>query len=71
MRGRDQRTVTRMERLRQRRFQLLDIQMLTEHTARLGAVEISRWPGFWRWWVPCHAGHIAGNGVMPRPAAWG
>jgi leucyl/phenylalanyl-tRNA--protein transferase len=29
-------------RLRERGFQLLDIQMLTEHTARLGAVEIPR-----------------------------
>jgi leucyl/phenylalanyl-tRNA---protein transferase len=31
-----------VERLRQRGFQLFDIQMLTEHTARLGAVEIPR-----------------------------
>jgi leucyl/phenylalanyl-tRNA--protein transferase len=31
-----------LERLRQRGFQLCDIQMLTEHTARLGAVEIPR-----------------------------
>lgn len=31
-----------VERLRQRGFQLFDTQMLTEHTARLGAVEISR-----------------------------
>ena len=31
-----------IERLRQRGFQLFDIQMLTEHTQRLGAVEISR-----------------------------
>jgi leucyl/phenylalanyl-tRNA--protein transferase len=30
------------ERLRQRGFLLFDIQMLTEHTARLGAIEISR-----------------------------
>ena len=29
-------------RLRQRGFQLFDIQMLTEHTARLGAIEIPR-----------------------------
>jgi len=29
-------------RLRQRGFQLFDIQMLTDHTARLGAVEIRR-----------------------------
>jgi leucyl/phenylalanyl-tRNA--protein transferase len=29
-------------RLRQRGFALFDIQMLTEHTARLGAVEIPR-----------------------------
>jgi leucyl/phenylalanyl-tRNA--protein transferase len=31
-----------VERLRQRGFQLLDIQMLTEHTASLGAVTIPR-----------------------------
>jgi leucyl/phenylalanyl-tRNA--protein transferase len=31
-----------VERLRQRGFGLFDIQMLTEHTARLGAVEIRR-----------------------------
>jgi len=31
-----------VERLRQRGFQLLDIQMRTEHTARLGAIEIPR-----------------------------
>ncbi len=31
-----------MDRLRQRGFQLFDIQVLTEHTARLGAVEIPR-----------------------------
>jgi leucyl/phenylalanyl-tRNA--protein transferase len=31
-----------IERLRQRGFQLFDIQMVTEHTARLGAVEIPR-----------------------------
>jgi leucyl/phenylalanyl-tRNA--protein transferase len=31
-----------VERLRRRGFVLLDIQMLTEHTARLGAVEIPR-----------------------------
>lgn len=31
-----------MERLRQRGFQLFDIQFLTEHTARLGAMEIPR-----------------------------
>jgi leucyl/phenylalanyl-tRNA--protein transferase len=31
-----------VERLRQRHFQLFDIQMLTEHTARLGATEIRR-----------------------------
>ena len=31
-----------MERLRQRGFQLFDIQMLTDHTRRLGAIEISR-----------------------------
>jgi leucyl/phenylalanyl-tRNA--protein transferase len=31
-----------VERLRQRGFELFDIQMLTEHTARLGAVEIPR-----------------------------
>lgn len=31
-----------MDRLRQRGFELFDIQFLTEHTARLGAVEISR-----------------------------
>jgi leucyl/phenylalanyl-tRNA---protein transferase len=31
-----------VERLRQRGFQLFDIQMLTEHTQRLGAVEIPR-----------------------------
>jgi len=31
-----------MERLRQRGFQLFDIQFLTEHTTRLGAVEIPR-----------------------------
>src|SRR5262249_25512657 len=31
-----------VERLRQREFQLLDIQFLTEHTTRLGAVEIPR-----------------------------
>jgi leucyl/phenylalanyl-tRNA--protein transferase len=30
------------ERLRQRGFQLFDIQFLTDHTARLGAVEIPR-----------------------------
>jgi leucyl/phenylalanyl-tRNA--protein transferase len=31
-----------IERLRQRGFQLFDIQFVTEHTARLGAVEIPR-----------------------------
>jgi leucyl/phenylalanyl-tRNA--protein transferase len=31
-----------VERLRERGFQLFDIQMLTEHTQRLGAVEIPR-----------------------------
>jgi leucyl/phenylalanyl-tRNA--protein transferase len=31
-----------VERLRERRFQLFDIQFVTEHTARLGAVEIPR-----------------------------
>jgi leucyl/phenylalanyl-tRNA--protein transferase len=31
-----------VERLRQRGFQLFDIQLLTEHTARLGAIEIPR-----------------------------
>ena len=31
-----------VDRLRQRGFQLLDIQLRTEHTARLGAVEIPR-----------------------------
>jgi leucyl/phenylalanyl-tRNA--protein transferase len=31
-----------VDRLRQRGFQLFDIQMLTDHTRRLGAVEISR-----------------------------
>jgi leucyl/phenylalanyl-tRNA--protein transferase len=31
-----------IERLRQRGFQLFDIQMVTEHTSRLGAVEIPR-----------------------------
>jgi leucyl/phenylalanyl-tRNA--protein transferase len=31
-----------VERLRQRGFALLDVQLLTEHTARLGAVEIPR-----------------------------
>jgi leucyl/phenylalanyl-tRNA--protein transferase len=31
-----------VERLRQRGFQLFDIQFVTEHTARLGAVEIPR-----------------------------
>jgi leucyl/phenylalanyl-tRNA--protein transferase len=31
-----------VEHLRQRGFQLLDIQFLTEHTARLGAIEIPR-----------------------------
>src|SRR5260370_36773715 len=31
-----------VERLRHRGFQLFDIQMLTEHTARLGAIEIPR-----------------------------
>jgi leucyl/phenylalanyl-tRNA--protein transferase len=31
-----------VERLRQRGFQLFDIQLRTEHTARLGAVEIPR-----------------------------
>jgi len=31
-----------VERLRQQGFQLFDIQFLTEHTARLGAVEIPR-----------------------------
>jgi leucyl/phenylalanyl-tRNA--protein transferase len=31
-----------MERLRQRGYQLFDIQLLTEHTARLGAREIPR-----------------------------
>jgi leucyl/phenylalanyl-tRNA--protein transferase len=34
--------VSLVERLRERGFQLFDIQMLTEHTARLGAVEIPR-----------------------------
>jgi leucyl/phenylalanyl-tRNA--protein transferase len=31
-----------MDRLRQRGFQLFDIQFLTDHTARMGAVEIPR-----------------------------
>jgi leucyl/phenylalanyl-tRNA--protein transferase len=31
-----------VERLRQKRFQLFDIQFLNEHTSRFGAVEISR-----------------------------
>jgi len=31
-----------VDRLKQRGFQLFDIQMLTDHTARLGAVEIPR-----------------------------
>jgi leucyl/phenylalanyl-tRNA--protein transferase len=31
-----------VDRLRQRGFQLFDIQFLTEHTARLGAIEIPR-----------------------------
>jgi leucyl/phenylalanyl-tRNA--protein transferase len=31
-----------LERLRDRGFRLFDIQMLTEHTARLGAIEIPR-----------------------------
>jgi leucyl/phenylalanyl-tRNA--protein transferase len=31
-----------VERLRQRGFRLFDIQFLTEHTARLGAIEIPR-----------------------------
>jgi leucyl/phenylalanyl-tRNA--protein transferase len=31
-----------MERLRQRGFQLFDVQFLNEHTARLGAIEIPR-----------------------------
>jgi leucyl/phenylalanyl-tRNA--protein transferase len=31
-----------IDRLRERRFQLFDIQYLTEHTARLGAIEIAR-----------------------------
>jgi leucyl/phenylalanyl-tRNA--protein transferase len=31
-----------MERLRERGFQLFDTQFLTEHTARLGAIEIPR-----------------------------
>jgi leucyl/phenylalanyl-tRNA--protein transferase len=31
-----------VDRLRRRGFRLFDIQMLTEHTARLGAVEIPR-----------------------------
>jgi leucyl/phenylalanyl-tRNA--protein transferase len=31
-----------VERLRQRGFALLDVQMLTEHTTKVGAVEISR-----------------------------
>jgi leucyl/phenylalanyl-tRNA--protein transferase len=31
-----------VERLRQRSFQLLDTQMLTGHTASLGATEIPR-----------------------------
>ena len=31
-----------MDRLRQRDFQLFDIQFLTDHTTRLGAVEIPR-----------------------------
>ena len=30
------------ERLRQREYQLFDIQFLNDHTARLGAVEIPR-----------------------------
>jgi|SRR5437870_3289076 len=34
--------VDTVERLRGQGFQLFDIQLLTEHTARLGAVEISR-----------------------------
>src|SRR5205823_5555697 len=31
-----------VERLRERGFQLFDIQLLTEHTASLGAIEIPR-----------------------------
>jgi leucyl/phenylalanyl-tRNA--protein transferase len=31
-----------VERLRQRGFELFDVQFVTEHTARLGAVEIPR-----------------------------
>jgi leucyl/phenylalanyl-tRNA---protein transferase len=31
-----------MERLRQRGFQLFDVQFLNEHTARLGAIEVPR-----------------------------
>ena len=31
-----------MQHLQKRNYQLVDIQMMTEHTARLGAVEISR-----------------------------
>jgi leucyl/phenylalanyl-tRNA--protein transferase len=31
-----------VERLRDRGFQLFDIQFRTEHTTRLGAIEISR-----------------------------
>jgi leucyl/phenylalanyl-tRNA--protein transferase len=31
-----------VDRLRQRQFELFDIQFLTEHTARLGAIEIPR-----------------------------
>ena len=41
-------TVRTRERLRQRGFVLFDIQFLTEHTARLGAVEISRRNYLWR-----------------------
>ena len=31
-----------VERLRERGFELFDIQMVTEHTTRMGAVEIPR-----------------------------
>ena len=35
--------VALIERLRSRGFVLCDIQMVTSHTARFGAIEISRW----------------------------
>jgi leucyl/phenylalanyl-tRNA--protein transferase len=37
-----------VERLRLRGFQLFDIQMLTDHTARMGAIEIPRKQYLWR-----------------------